>query len=150
MGQSLTHFSVWPLCSVIQCKKESIALLINAYEINTRIYDEQTYGLTLENLNVIMNSVNLHESDQEILRNYYCLIDKRGFQYASIIDVLVSFSVLVAKDLQECLELSFFLYDRKCTNFLDKATVYRMFHILNGNSMFILSNESIYYCDSHT
>ena len=124
---------MWPLCQIIQSKKESIALLIGAYEQDQRMFDSDVYGLTLENLNILMNRVMIDESDQEILRNYYCLIDKRGFQYASILDLLVSFSVLVSKDLQECLELSFFIYDRKYTNFLEKADILRIFNMLNGN-----------------
>jgi len=132
MGQSLTHFSVCPLASVLQSSKEDIARIIDVYENDERIFDAEVYGLTLENLNVVMEKVMMHESDQEILRNFYCLIDKRGFQYASIMDILVSFSVMVAKDIQECLELSFFIYDRKSSNFIEKADIYRIFNILNG------------------
>jgi hypothetical protein len=135
MGQSLTHFAVCPLASVLQSNKEDIAKLLDAYEHDERIFDADVYGLTLENLNVVMEKVMIHESDQEILRNYYCLIDKRGFQYASILDVLVSFSVMVAKDIQECLELSFFIYDRKSSNFLEKADITRIFNVLNGKSV---------------
>ena len=137
MGASLDHFCVYPLAMVTQSTKQTIIKMLDIYETDSRLFDESCYGITLANLDTIMAKADLHPSDAETLRNFYVLIDKRGFQYASILDLLVSFSVLVAQTRLECLEICFYIHDRKSTDFIEKQDLY---------NILVMLNDTVYYC----
>ena len=137
MGQTLEHFCVYPLCMVIQSKKEDIIRMIDMYEKDPILFDEETYGITLPHLDKLMKKCSIDSSDADVLRNFYVLIDKRGFQYASLKDVLVSFALLIASTKVECLEFAFYIHDRKQTEFVDKLVLSRILNMLN---------DTVYYC----
>ncbi len=98
--------------------------------------DSFDYTMTSETMTLALNDLKFHPSDVDILTSLYCLTDKRGFRVQDVRNVVISFSLLLAKSPRDCMELAFQLFDRTLLHLIDKKDLLRVFSYLNDTLMY--------------
>jgi Ca2+-binding EF-hand superfamily protein len=91
---------------------------------------------TMEEFRNILQELNFHPSDQAILQDLYCLLDKHGREDLDVRDCVCAFSILLAESLNECLDFAFRLYDTESQMLLEKKQMQRIFSVLNSTLLF--------------
>lgn len=103
--------------------------------LSSEKYDDTGYMVTMAQLLSILQQLRVHDYDQDILQNIFCLTDKRGYDLVDIRDILISFTVIVAKDISDCINTTFRIYDRSETSVVSKEQL---------NHIFVVMNESLF------
>ena len=148
MGKAYSYFNIWAVSTIVYTTEIELESVIQIYESSYRekhvtiaLIDENGQETQLQPVNYIiseadfltlLNNKNFHASDIDILLNLFRLIDNRGFREIDIRDVLISFTLLVAKSVYQCFETCMKFMEREGTQIIDKLQLVHIFKLLNA------------------
>ena len=94
------------------------------------------YLMSPEDFAELLQSLNFHPSDIDIILSLYTLADKRGFRQMDIRFVLISSAFLLATSPRDCLDFTFQLLDRTSTHIIEKTELLGVFTLLNDTLLY--------------
>lgn len=95
-------------------------------------------------INILRDELALRDSDIEIFRNIFCLIDSTGVGWVNIQHVILSFVIITSTTIEHCLESSFRIVDRpKKTRLVEKSELTDMFKLIN-DALYFFGDKYLY------
>jgi hypothetical protein len=97
----------------------------------------------LINLDIMLNLVKksgFDESDIDLIESMFRLVDQRGFEECDIRHVLVPFALAVgckSGSVSKCIKLLFSVFDRACTECIEKVEMMKIFNLVNEGILYI-------------
>jgi len=143
MGKAYSYFNVWAVSTIIYASLEDIDELLKVIEHQQQPLQRKgsqvvSYIVKRERFIDILGQRSFHQSDVDILKNLFILIDTRNFNECDIREVMVSFLLLVTKSVAQCFEVALHTIGRGENNeqYLDKKQILRVFTLLNDTCYF--------------
>lgn len=94
------------------------------------------YIISENSFTALLEQHNFTKSDIDILLNMFHLIDTRGFREIDIRDAFIGFTVLVARNVHQCFEMSMKITEREGTQILDKLQLIHIFKLMNATCLY--------------
>lgn len=148
MGLSHSYLNLWALSSITFSNFDEIISIIEDFEIKHSIVNDKetfirpskAYFINETNLSDLLSVHKFHQSDSTNIINIYRILDDRGDNLVSLIDVMITFSTLTANSVEACIENSLKLFDRGNTKLIEKNDLMHVFRLLN-NSFFYFGDK---------
>lgn len=105
-------------------------------KMNKGASSDQNYDISSDRLSEIMQGLSIHPSDQSLLLDLFCLLDKRGFGIIDARDLMISFTVLISPNVKQCIKNALSLFDRTMSTVIDKEDLYRILSIINESCFY--------------
>jgi hypothetical protein len=104
-----------------------------AWEVAVEAVEEVplSYRIHEDALRAILQELQFHSSDVDLLLNLFRLIDTRGFREIDLRDLLVCFTLLTSRSVDEVVEGACKLTEREGSQIVDKLQLLGIFRLLN-------------------